>query len=402
MHGRNKMAQDVLQDNQLLFDVIKKVLWDTGSPSADEAVFQEMKTQAIALLAGPVLMDLGLSEELFQAWEKNNIMALARYQKCIRAQAALPITVPYVILKGTSAAQYYPYPEYRMLGDIDVMASHENYRKVCEMLLLHGYEEHTNAVDQYLDRHRGFTKNGILIEVHSFYGLRDDKEEVKALDDFIIDNISESHVLPDLINGLTLIEHINHHMESGLGLRQVIDWMMFVHQCLPDNQWPEFEKMAEKTGHVRLAKTVTRMCEIYLGLPEHQWCAQIDDSLCADFMDYLLSCGNFGRKKERDSQTSEFLLSTPSLKAKIITLKQRGVMTWKLAQKYPALRSVAWLYQAGRYLIKGLFRRNPIKKIKAEFQSSRKSNELFDAIGVSREKKGRVTYQNGQYLTNKH
>ena len=396
------MNNDSLTQYQRLFDVMKKVLWNTGSPSADEEIYHEMRLQAIAPLAGPVLTELGLPEELYTAWEKDSINAFVRYQRYIRAQSALPITVPYVILKGTSAARYYPYPEYRMMGDIDIMTSHEDYQAACEMLLLNGYEEHTNAVDQYLNRHRGFKKNNLLIEVHSFYGLRDDKDETKALDDYIIDNISPTHVLPDLVNGLTLIEHINHHMESGLGLRQILDWMMFVHQSLSDEQWPEFEKMARKTGHVQLAKVVTRMCEIYLGLSEHEFCSQVDPGLCTDLMEYILSCGNFGRKKGADSQISEFLLSTPTIKAKIITLKQRGVMTWKAAQKYPFLRPVAWIYQAFRYLRLGLKRSNPLKKFTAEIRASRRSNKLMDAIGVAREKKGRVTYWNGEYVNNKH
>ncbi|MBR4711023.1 MAG: nucleotidyltransferase family protein [Clostridia bacterium] len=391
-----------MEFNQRLFDVIKKSLWNTGKAAADEEVFREMKAHAIAALAAPVLKDLSLPENLLRTWERTCVSAFMGYQRCLYAQNSLPVTVPYVILKGTAAAQYYPHPEYRNMGDIDIMTSHEDNETACGMMLKGGYHEDTNAVDQYLNRHREFRGQYALVEVHSYYALRDKKEEVKALDDLIIDNIRPNHLLPDLVNGLTLIEHINHHMESGLGLRQIIDWMMFVDRCLPDSEWPAFEAMARVTGHVELSVVVTRMCELYLGLSRHSWCSHVDTGLCADLMEYILSCGNFGRKIEQESLTSQFLLSSPTMKAKIITLKQRGVISWKAAQKYPILRPVAWVYQGGRYLVKGLTRKNAFSKIRAEYASSKKRNRLFNSIGVAREKKGRVTYYNGEYVNNKH
>ena len=391
-----------METKQRLLNVIKKSLWNTGVASADSEIYEEMRLHAIAPLAAPVLLELGLPEELLKKWEMSCVGAVVNYQRCVHAQAALPISVPYVILKGMSAAQYYPYPEYRMMGDIDIMTSHEDYNTACDMLLQSGFTEYTNAVDQYLNRHREFIGKHIPIEVHSYYALRDKKEEVKALDDLIINNITPSHILPDMINGLTLIEHINHHIEEGLGLRQIIDWMMFVDKCLPDEKWPEFEALASVTGHVMLAITVTRMCELYLGLSEHRWSKKVDPALCESLMEYVLSCGNFGRKKEADSRTSEFLLTSATWKSKMITLKQRGVISWKAAQKYPVLRPFAMVYQGVRYVFKGLTRKQAIDKLRVEIANSKRNSALFDAIGVSRERSGRVTYYNGQYVDNKH
>ena len=381
-----------------LFRVLQKSLWNTGEATADEAVYKEMKAHAIAPLATSVLSELGLPEELLKKWERVSMATIVHSLHYQRVQDSLPITVPYVILKGTAAAQYYPHPEYRMMGDIDIMTRHEDFAAACGMLLSNGYAEDTNAVDQYLERHRGFTKNNVQIEVHSYYGLRDDKEETRALDDLIIDHITPNHILPDLINGLTLIEHVNHHMEEGLGLRQIIDWMLYVDRCLPDEKWPEFEALARKTGHVQLAMATTRMCEIYLGLREHAWCAGVDPAICENFMAYILSCGNFGTKINSESLISERVLGSASLKAAIITLKQRGVMTWKGAQDHSFLRPFAWVYQAGRYLVKGLARKHPLKQLRTERENSRKRSELFDAIGVAREINGRVVYRDGEYV----
>ncbi len=382
--------------------VLQKALWNKGIAEADEALFGEMKAHAVASLAAPVLGELSLTQELLSSWKKYVVQHVYQYQNMLYQQSVLPVSVPYVILKGTSAGRYYPHPEYRAYGDIDIMTRHEDYQAACEELANNGHCEVTNAVDVQVNRHREFERDGIHVEVHYFYALRDNPAETQALDELIIEGINDTHVLSDLVNGLTLVEHINHHMEAGLGLRQIIDWMMFVDKCLPDEQWPDFEKMAARTGHVRLAQVTTRMCEIYLGLSPHVWCDGVDPMVCEKLMAYVLSCGNFGVKVAFESRISERILSSASLPATVKTLRQQGILTWKAAQKYAFLRPFAWIYKAGNYLIKGLTRKNSIQRLKDEYVQSRKRNELFDAVGISREKKGRAIYKNGRYMNDLH
>ncbi|MBQ1310285.1 MAG: nucleotidyltransferase family protein [Blautia sp.] len=308
------------------------------------------------------------------------------------------MTVPYVILKGTCAAKYYPYPECRAMGDIDIMTSHEDFRAACDCLLANGFSEHTEVDDLRRVRHREFSRGFLEVEVHSYYAHRNDPEETRFLDGLILENINPSHVLPDMVNGLTLIEHVNHHIEDGLGLRQIIDWMMFVDRCLPDEAWAEFQPLAQKSGLLKMAVIVTRMCEIYLGLQEHQWCSQADPEICARLMEYVLSCGNFGRKLHAESVISMRMLSTSgSLNGTFRLLRKRGMKNWKAAQKYSFLRPFAWLYQLGQYLVKGFGRKNSFRMLSEEYKESRKRNELFDAVGAVREQDGIVFYQDGEY-----
>ena len=223
-------------------------------------------------------------------------------------------------------------------------------------------------------------------------------DETRLLDQLIMDNVNDTHVLPDMINGLTLIEHVNHHLEDGIGLRQILDWMMFVDRCLSDDQWPIFQETARKTGHEKLAIMVTRMCEMFLGLPEHKWCADADERICTKLMSYVLSCGNFGIKMPDDQRTSVHMLSSMhSFRGAYRTLKIKGVNNWRLAQRYAFLRPLAAVYQAGRYLVKGFHRGSPLKNLKSEIHEAQSKEELFEAIGVSRARDGRVIYEKGDY-----
>ena len=63
-----------------------------------------------------------------------------------------------------------------------------------------------------------------------------------------------------MINGLVLLDHVRYHLQGGLGIRQIIDWMMFVHANLNDETWETgFAQLARGAGLETLAVTMTSM-----------------------------------------------------------------------------------------------------------------------------------------------
>lgn len=378
-----------------MIDLVKMSLWGTKQwPIVDQKTYDEMKQQAILALPVPYLSSLKLSAELKKKWDCIALLQVSNYVQYKYAESNLPISVPYIILKGSAAAQYYPYPEYRMMGDIDIITRREDFDIACQQLLDHGYE----IVDEK-NREITFKNKNIIIELHRRFATLNDPVQARYLDELIIRNINPTHILPDLVNGLVLLEHIDQHMEGGVGLRQIIDWMMFVDKCLPDEKWQEFLPLVEKTGLVKLAMACTRMCEIFLGLSERKWCAAADESLCNQLMDYVLSCGNFGNKKKTDEDISQNVFayaSTPKMAFKL--LQRQGRKNWEAAQKYKILRPFAWIYQAFRYASRGLKRDQATAKLKEEYNEARKRNAMFDALGVKTMAKGIVIYKDGEYI----
>ena len=79
-------------------------------------------------------------------------------------------------------------------------------------------------------------------------------------------------------------------------------------------------------------------------------------------------------------------------------LQKQGLFNWKLAQKYKFLRPFAWIYQAGRYVVKGLWRDNSIKKLRMEYGAAQRRKEMFDALGVSKTAEECAVYINGNYV----
>ncbi len=377
-----------------VFELIKLSLWGKGNPTVDLAVFQEMKKQAIVALPGQMLPFLGLTPELMKEWRSIIFQQVTYFTYYEYVQSHLPIDMPYVILKGTSAAQYYPWPEYRTMGDIDIITRREDYGSVCEAMMKNAWRETTSEMDQKRGRHRTFEKKGVVVEIHAFFASMNDVDKAKAFDDLVISNITDNHVLPDLINGLVLIDHVNQHMEEGIGLRQIIDWMMFVDRCLTDEKWDEFEKMVSQTGLKELAVTTTRMCEIYLGLQAHKWSIGAREKLCGELMEYVMKCGNFGA--DIDQTDSLYITGLYQLRHPIKTFKdlQKKGCENPTITKNPILKPFAWILEAGRNV-----RKTP--NLLQKFHKARKTNSLFRSLGVCRSTDGLVFYENGRYFKQK-
>ena len=394
-----KRCMSLVKKYEQSFKLIQASLWGTDIKKIDHSTYEDFRAHAIIALPASILSKADMPSDLRQMWRSEIYQIISNGVNCQHMQETLPITVPYAVLKGTAAAQYYPNPRYRTMGDIDIMPCHEDYDTCCSMLLGAGFSECTIESTSEVNRHRTFQKDGITVEVHSYFSIFNDAGCSRYLDELIIRNITPSHILPDPVNGMVLLEHINQHIEEGIGLRQIIDWMLFVNRCLPDNKWEEFKVMAEKTGLLKLACVTTRMCEMYLGLPKRQWCSGTDENLCEAFMEYILSCGNFGTKREYFGFRSEKLISYMRTPKVTFTLLQKyGLYNWKAARKYFFLRPFAWIYQIVKYINKTVSRQVTLEQLKSEISTAKERNALFDALGVTQVAKGLVIYKDGKYV----
>lgn len=382
-----------MEEKEMLALVSSALFENNGLTKVGKNTYVEMNKHAILSLVAPILNSIEMDSEIRKEWMNSILIQVSYNARYKFIQDNLPITSSYVIIKGTTAAQYYPHPEYRTLGDIDIFLRVEDVDYTLEQLTSDGY-----VIIQDLDREIKLHKNGIIIELHRRFASINDPARAKYIDDLIRENISPSHILPDLINGMVLLEHIDQHLEAGIGLRQIIDWMMFVHKCLPDEKWPEFKIMAHNAGLEKLAMSITRMCELYMGLPPREWASSVDEKLCCQLLEYILSCGNFGNKRINDSSITEnvfIFCRTP--KAAYRLLQERGCANWAAAQKHKALEPFAWIYQLCRYVRKGVNRKDALSNILMEYKAAKRTNAMFDALGVRQVSKGRIVYKDEKY-----
>ena len=372
-----------------MFDVLRASLFtDEDVPLSDwQLVYEEMKQQTVASLAGEWLQ----THLNAPAWQKHCFLRQAEWARVMHAQDQLlqlleANHIPCVILKGAAAAMAYPHPTLRSMGDVDFLVRRADFEKAAALLEANGYAL-TEGKDLKISHHYRYEKNRIRFELHRGIPIvAESDEKWMAFFEAGIDarewHETEGHrfpVFPATLNGLVLIFHINQHLRSGLGLRQIIDWMMYVH-TLPADQWEKLQPLLEETGHTRLARTVTLLCQRYLGLRK---IVDEDASLPVDaLLAYILDHGNFGRKIGFDGKIS-FLGKTVKTPADFFRLLQTGGRRhWSAAERHTALKPFAWVYQAFR--VSGMLIAR--KKTPGAFLKLRRhgveQRALIDALGL--------------------
>lgn len=145
-----------------------------------------------------------------------------------------------VLLKGQGIARYYPIPELRQCGDIDIYVGQENFEKSCEVIgAMSSPEEHEGDISSL--KHYHTRVGAAYIEIHRYtdvyFPRRYDKVYQKISDKGIsaeivsIDFAGVPVSTPSVdFNVFFIFNHFWHHfIADGVGLRQICDWVRLLH-----------------------------------------------------------------------------------------------------------------------------------------------------------------------------
>ena len=381
----------------VLLEAIKASLFG-GEPDYPEdtnweEVVAEAKTQTV----------LGLISSVIPVHDESADQCKASYMRIMYEQDRLvklldSANIPCVILKGSAAAVYYPMPYLRTMGDIDVLIQHDRFIESVELLESNGYvyEHGKEANNQITEETREieYKRNSVSVELHQRFSspgvdVDDILEEAISRKELIELNGYRFPMLPILENGLVLLGHINQHLKNNvLGIRQIIDWEMYVHSVKDKTSWIMlFTPLAERTGLLTLAAYVTRMCNRYLGLPESfDMCNGIDDDLTDELLDVIMTDGNFGRREESLSSRDE-----KRMRSAIYSVKRYGFFkyftdvglnTWRLGKNHPVLKPLAFFYGLFRQIGEGIKALVKNKGVGKQMSAGKRRYELYKELGV--------------------
>lgn len=394
------------QSQKALLEYLSKALvcspimhdsWGGSDDAADREngeLDEQVKNEA---LAQSVFSLIGTEADAFYIIRKNA-------QLCYEQEQLHQVlkSIPYVVLKGLAAAIYYPDPLRRTLGDIDIIVQPEDFSRAYNTLVNAGYK--TDDPETGDSRHVHFMMNGVTVELHRKYAALNSVEQEELLDSWIFDAEAVEGrmedqtfpMLPPLLNGLTLLAHINQHLEDGLGIRHILDWVMYVHRCLPDEKWRDFAAFSDQLGLTKLAIVTARIGQLYLhAYPDYSWCAggvqsgevapgEVD-KLAEELLEYCFTCGNFGFKLGQDNAVTMVMSHGKGVDGFFRNLQKRGEENWEALSIHPELRPFAWLYQAGRYIKKGLAAGVKMDDLKRNVDESKKRNQLMEQLGVKQQ-----------------
>lgn len=211
-----------------------------------------------------------------------------------------------VLLKGQGLAQYYPNPQHRQPGDIDLYFGPDNARADA---LARQWGERFKTDPMH---HTSYHYRGIEIENHwqhaFFYARRNHRawhdwlstRPLTAEADLSGMGAAQVKVLDPTVNAVYVMLHLVHHLlYAGVGLRQLTDWVRLIDACAADIDMKAIRLLLCRLPVARIATALFYVAVHYLGLSADQVWMRVDtprarcdgERVLCD----ILATGNFGR-----------------------------------------------------------------------------------------------------------
>jgi hypothetical protein len=173
-------------------------------------------------------------------------------------------------------------PELRQCGDIDLYVGDENVDKVYDLLI--PLANHIDAKsDLKLSKHFHATIAHVPIEIHRYSDIQPFELQDKIYQEYAYDGLKYNlHKLDfsgimvntpaDNFNAFYIFDHLWHHFRTeGVGLRQLCDWMMFLHSHYDVINPDYINNIVSKMDLLVPWKTFGCVLVEYLGFPQEEF-----------------------------------------------------------------------------------------------------------------------------------
>lgn len=182
-----------------------------------------------------------------------------------------------LVLKGCSTAAFYPVPELRKTGDLDLLLLNEDdLEKTSQIFAGFGIRQ---KEEQSANHHISYrTKDGIEIELHTMLAepfasekinrylkqavrqCKNHKTEIESMGVNIC-------CFEDSYHGYYLLLHmLQHFLRAGFGVKLFCDWTAFWSRKKSPAEKKIFLQLIRESGLYGFARSVTAACIAYLGL----------------------------------------------------------------------------------------------------------------------------------------
>lgn len=393
---RKEMSLIVKKETQTLLTLLayelfqKKQEIDTSDVDWAAVLEEGNKHAVTALLYPGIRQQNGVPEEVFNKVCGTAITVAAASESMLKEQrrildllAARQITC--VVLKGTSVACFYPHPELRVPGDIDILVDAENLDTACNTL-----KDNNFTISTVVEKHTCLHKQEIYVEMHQMVTVFPDSKKGRFAREFMTKALRNTQtseiegirfpVLRDIYKIIALLVHMEHHLAtSGIGLRQLCDWAVTAH-ALRNCFDGETLALLESCGLLQFAQIMTRLCEKHLGLPPCSWITDASDALVDAMLADVLDGGNF-QSQYTKRPFAAVLTDAYDVAGKGKTSLFRNYIRYLkkyLRQNEPWAKSRLWLPVFGVFL--------PVRWGVRVLLGKRKQINLVHAVGMARER----------------
>lgn len=257
------------------------------SPDVDYArVIAVAESHKVMALLHPVLEHAGLQESIWKIVDRKGeqtvrqsyrLLMLSRYVIGLLKENGIDA----ILLKGCGTAAWYPVPELRKSGDIDLLfKSEDETRKALQILTQQGF---VTTEDQPANHHIVCeSRDSVSLELHMSLAEPFDSEKTnRFLADCqkeyfahrrVVDCMGVAFELTsDGYHAFYLLLHmLQHYVRAGFGVKLLCDWVVFWESPLSEEEKKIFLRLMQESGTFGFAVMMTRVCVKYLGLREKQ------------------------------------------------------------------------------------------------------------------------------------
>lgn len=301
--------------------------------------------------------------------------------------------IDHILMKGYILRGYYPVPELRTYGDIDIVIRPEDREKAHERMCALGYHVETDWEPVF-----SYTKDCEYYEIHSeimevnvsekadyrqyFQSMWQHTEAIGA----------HRYQFTPEFHFLYMLTHIAKHVTgSGAGIRMYLDVAAFVRHFGTALDWDWIRQELETLCFTDFANVVLLVMEQYFGVPAPIPLKRVEEDTVRDFLEFTMAGGVFGRVG-RDSGTLSMTSRSRSSGeiSRVGTLAQRLFPAAKAIEtRYTYLREKPWLLPAAwiHRLIKtrGDWRQHTEEAqniLLADKEAVRETKRLYERIGL--------------------
>jgi hypothetical protein len=277
-----------------------------------ERLFQTAKQHAVLPLLYDVLENEPLPASMQERVQKVAcVTVLQSYRMLFFSRDILELLsqhgIEAVLLKGMGTARYYPVPELRKSGDIDLLLKEPNMLKKARGILLK--EGFTVSAEQHANHHLVMqSPEHIDVEVHTMLAEPFSSRElthqmemalceaVKCTRTVDVAGV-ELNVLSDAYEAYELLLHmLQHFLRAGFGLKLLCDWVAFWNRPVAQQEIDRYLSLIEQGGLTGFSSMVTSVCMRYLGLAGSK-----DTGIWREENAILYSGGTFGTLYAKDA-----------------------------------------------------------------------------------------------------
>lgn len=311
---------------EVFFSLLRNAFWGTPVEIPDgfadwAGVARTAKVQSVLGVAGDVMLSdssiaSAMSQELktkIKTFMMANIMTHGKLNgvlvKVVSELSASGIRS--VLLKGQGLAQYYPKPEMRQCGDIDLYVGLDQYSASYDVLQpLATKIDDRKALE--VGKHYDFFVGKVSVEVHRYSEryptARLDRiyQEIskKGLSEALVPMVfsgQEVNTPSDVYNAFYIFSHIFHHfLTSGLGSRQLCDWMLFLRQRSSYIDMDSLRKILSRLDMMKPWQAFGCVLVKYFGMPADlfPFYDSSQEHKAEKILRRLLDEGNFGQQRD--------------------------------------------------------------------------------------------------------